>query len=200
MTWAPDYVDAEQAADYLKIDDDDDHPALLLAIAGSSRAIDKECGRQFGVLETADTFYYRAGYDYEDGCWYVVIDDLMTTTDLAISVDGTTVTTGYTLTPRNAAKKSRPWTRLIFGSDAEARPRGVADEVAITARFGWLPGVPTAIEAACLLQLSGMHLRRDAPFGSSGSPEVGASQAITVELDPAVRLALAGYTRAALPR
>jgi len=41
----------------------------------------------------------------------IEIDDLMTTDDLAIEIDGNPVT-DFTLLPRNAAQKDRPWTEV----------------------------------------------------------------------------------------
>lgn len=200
MGWAPDYIDVEAAAKFLKIDDDYDHDELLDFIGAASAAINRHTHRQFGLVDAAEERFYRARPDYERGLWVVDIDDVMTTAGAAVEVDGTTITTAnYTLEPRNAAAKGRPWTRLVLGSSAEATPTGIEYDVAVTLRWGW-SAFPRAIVAACKLQTSRFHARRDSPFGVAGSPDTGGELRLLAKVDPDVGVSLTDYVRTARPQ
>jgi hypothetical protein len=204
MAWQPDYCEVEDLREFARISHSNDDVRLGLAIAASSRAVDRAAGRgrtpgrQFGVLTVAAARYYTARYDARSARWGVEIDDLMTTTDLVVAVDsdgdetyGTTVT-DYSLTPRNAAADGEPWTGLTFGSDVTV-PTGNS-AVRVTALWGW-SAVPPAIEQATLLQASRLLIRRDSPYGVAGSPEAGTEIRLLARLDPDVEVAVAPYRR-----
>jgi hypothetical protein len=123
MTWAPDYITADDLADYMRIGDAVDDVELALAVTAASRAIDLQCNRQFGKVAAAEERFYTPDYDYCRSAWWIAVDDLQVVTNFALEVDGTAVT-DYTLEPRNAAAQGRPWTRLYFGDDAEVEPDG----------------------------------------------------------------------------
>lgn len=200
MGWAPDYATAAELAAYVRIGDTNDDVQLGLALTAASRAIDRTCRRQFGKVAAATARYYTARVDAVTGRWAVDIDDLMTTTDLAIAVDtaadGTypDTLTDYTLTPRNAAADGEPWTTILVGPDATVAPSTLDGGVRVTAVWGW-SAVPDTIKQACLLQASRLLGRRDAPFGVAGSPESGAETRLLAKVDPDVAVLLRHYTR-----
>lgn len=195
MAWSPDYTSASDLKAYLRIDDTLDDAQVGLAIAAASRAVDRHCNRQFGLLDAPAARTYTARYDRGRGRWILPIDDLMTTTGLAVQTVTDTITdtiTDWSLQPGNAAADARPWTRLVV-TDA---PFPTADEngVTVTARWGWTT-VPPAVQQATLLQASRLLKRRDAPFGIAGSPELGSELRLLAKVDPDVAVTLAAYQR-----
>lgn len=190
MAWAPDYVTVDDLTDFVRITDDDDDAQAALAIAAASRAIDRLCRRQFGLVAAPEVRYYRPKWN-RTRCAYVVdVDDLMTTTGLL--VDGEAVASPVLL-PRNAAAKSRPWTALELGT---TRP---TSEIEVTARWGWTT-VPATVKEAALLQASRVFARRGAPFGIAGSPDSGSEIRLLAKVDPDVAVSLEDYRRKARPR
>jgi hypothetical protein len=200
MAWEPDYTTPEDLANFVRIGDTADDVQLGLAIATASRAIDRACNRQFGVLATAAARYYTARWDTRLRQWAVDIDDLMTTTDLAVAFDededqtysGTI--TAYHLQPRNAAADGRPWAQLYVRSTSAVQPTCLRDGVRVTALWGW-SAVPPAIEQACLLQASRLLSRRDSPHGVAGSPETGSEVRLMARLDVDVAVAIRPFRR-----
>lgn len=200
MPWAPDYVSLSTLKAVLRIADTDDDVALQLALSGACRSIDGHCGRQFGQEATAVARYYTAAWDLDRARYVVAIDDLATTTNLAVAVADTegaydralTVDTDYALQPRNAVADGRPWTLLVANS-ATTLPCG-EDAIRVTARFGWT-AVPDAIEQAALIQATRLFRRKDSPFGVAGSPETGSELRLLARLDPDVALLVAPYRR-----
>lgn len=197
--WAPDYCTTTELAAFVRSSDTDD-VRLPLAIASASRAIDRTTRRQFGAVATAEARYYTARYDAVGSRWAVPIDDLMTTTDLAVAFDSdgdetyADTITDYTLRPRNAAATDWPWTELAVLASSDVTPTDALDAVKITAVWGW-SGVPDAVKQACLLQASRLLVRRDSPYGVAGSPEAGTEIRLLARLDPDVEVALAPYRR-----
>lgn len=199
MAWAPDYATATELAEYLRINDTEDNTELGIAATSASRAIDNHCHRQFGQLDVAETWRYTAFFDRRRGRWVVEIDDTMTDpteveilpTEFSSPGDGTVVT-GYSLEPRNAVAKDRPYKRIVFPDGAS--PDGTPYQVAVTAAFGWT-SVPTAVKQATLLQASRFHARRFSPFGVAGSPETGSELRLLAKVDADVGVSLADYIR-----
>lgn len=190
MAWAPNYCEDTDLADYARIPDTDDDVQLGLAISAASRAIDRHCRRQFGLVATPEARRYRVRS--RCGYWVATVDDLMTTTGLL--VDGQAVVDPE-LTPLNAAAEGRPWTALEVDESA-VDDRG---RVSITASWGWTT-VPTAVVEACLLQASRVFARRGAPFGIAGSPDSGSEMRLLAKVDPDVAVSLEPYRRKARPR
>ena len=190
MAWAPPYVEVVDLAEFVRITDADDDTQLGLAVAAASRAIDRLCRRQFGLVAAPEVRRYRVRY--REGCLVAVIDDLMTTVGLL--VDGLAVT-GPELTPLNASADGRPWTALEIDS-AAVDDRG---RVSITAQWGWTT-VPDTVKEACLLQASRVFARRGAPFGVAGSPDSGSEIRLLAKVDPDVAVMLEDYRRKARPR
>lgn len=188
MAWQPNYVEVADLKHFLKIpvDDVEDDVELALAIPAASRAVDLATGRQFGIVDAVEERVYEPHWDRGRCTWVVAIDDLMTETGLVVS-DGTDAITDYTLEPRNAVKKGKPWTRLAFES-------GAGPEVTIEASWGWT-AVPEAIEQATLLQASRFFSRRTSPYGVAGSPDLGNELRLLARVDPDVAVTIAPYIR-----
>lgn len=197
MAWKPPYVTTSELKSYLRVGDSDDDTELDLAIEAASRAIDKHCGRQFGVIATAEQRSYTPYRDRRRHRrrprWVVPIDDLMTETDLEVEVDGTAVT-GYALRPVNAEAEGRPWTELLIDADANVRLYGDDDEVDVTAIWGWT-AVPDTIKQATLLQASRLHNRRTSPYGIAGSPDLGSELRLLAKVDADVAVVLEDFRR-----
>lgn len=207
MAWAPSYVEVNDLAAYVRITDDDDDAQLAPAIAASSRAIDRLCRRQFGLVSTPEVRYYTPCWSRRLGVWVVPIDDLMSTTGLVVKLDtagdgtyATTITSGtYQLRPRNAAAEGRPWEQIAILDTAAGTPTGVDGEAQVTAPWGWT-AFPTTVVQACLLQSSRFFARRGAPFGIAGSPDTGSELRLLAKVDPDVAVMLEDYRKKARPR
>jgi hypothetical protein len=190
MAWSPEYCEVDELAAFVKIPDDTDDTQLGLAIAAASRAIDRLCRRQFGLVAAPEERRYvarrRCGY------WVVDIDDLQTTTGLLVAGLAVVDPEFY---PLNAAADGKPWTAL----EVDETAMDVRYRVAVTARWGWTT-VPDTVKEACLLQASRVFARRGAPFGIAGSPDTGSELRLLAKLDPDVVVMLEDYRRKARPR
>jgi hypothetical protein len=191
MAWEPDYIDTEDLADFLRVTDSVDDLQLAQAVTSASRAIDGACNRQFGVVDAVEERLYTAFPDYDRGRWVIVVDDLQTTDDLVILVDGEELT-DYRMDPPNAVAKGKAWTRIVVGKDSDVVPTGEECEVAATGLWGWSLGYPGAVIGATLLQASRWANRRDSPFGVVGSPDNGSELRLLAKLDPDVHVGLVG--------
>lgn len=198
MAWSPDYVTVSELAAFVRILDNADDSQLGLAISAASRAVDRHCNRQFGLVGSAEARYYTPRYNCDEHKWYVEIDDLMTTTGLLVAFDSDEddtfgeAVTDYVLRPRNAAAKGRPWTEMVFSRDVTLYE--YADSIRVTANYGWT-AVPSAIKEATMLQASRIFMRRNAPFGVAGSTEMGSDLRLLSKVDPDVEVILADYIR-----
>jgi hypothetical protein len=118
----------------------------------------------------------------------------MTTVGATWAIDGTALT-DYTLEPRNAATKTRPWTRLAVARASAVQPTGCEPELGGTAQWGWT-AVPVPVTLACRLQASRFNARRDSPYGVAGSPDQGGSELrLLARVDPDVGVSLRSYVR-----
>lgn len=200
MPWSPDYATLVEAKSYVRIPDVNDDAEIALAITAASRAIDRTCNRQFGLVATAEARFYTAVFDRKRGRWLVEIDDLQTSTGLVIKYDtnddGTYPDTvdKYALQPINGAANGRPWTQIVVHPDSTTKPGPRENAVKVTAQFGWTT-VPTPIKQATLLQASRVLARRDSPYGVAGSPEMGSEMRLLAKLDPDVAVAVGPYRR-----
>lgn len=188
MAWAPDYVTATDLKGFLRITDTVDDAQLAFAITAASRAVDKHCNRQFGLLAAVEDRVYTARWDVALGKYVLDVDDLMTSTGLAVT--GAAAITDYTLRPSNADLNGRPWTRVIVNSGG----RDSLDGITVTAKWGW-SAVPVAVQQAALLQASRFFKRKDAAFGVAGSPELGSELRLLAKVDPDVAVVLGPYQR-----
>lgn len=202
MAWAPDYAALADVRAYERIGDTADDVQLALAITASSRAIDRETRRQFGLVDAPETRYYTPHWNRDLNQYLVEIDDVMIVTGAAVAVDRGSYTwdvslgtSDYDLLPRNAAARGLPYTQLRVRRNASAQPTcNLVDGVKITLRWGW-SSVPSTIELATRLQVSRLHARRDAPFGIAGSPDQGSELRLLDRLDPDVAQLVRSYYR-----
>lgn len=188
MPWKPDYLTAEDAAEFVRapgVDEDE----LATWCTAASRAIDTKTNRQFGSVDASTTRTYRrpAVYDRVTGLYLLEIDDVHDGTGL--TVDGTAYAdAGAVLLPDNAVLDGRPYERLGF-EDCPGSP-----VVVVSDSFGWAE-VPTQVVNACKLQVSRWSSRRDSPYGIAGSPSDGSEMRLLARLDPDVSTTLAGLSR-----
>lgn len=195
MPWAPDYVDAADLAEFVRVESD--NPYVGTYGTAAARAIDDACNRQFGQLDDPDTFTYDAlaAAQLENGRWLLLIDDVPAVAGVTVTVDGTAVAAGvdgYQWWERNAIVKGRPYTGITLAD----RPTGDVD---VLAPFGWL-AIPAGVTAACWLQVNRWNIRRESPYGTAGSPSEGSEVRLSARLDPDVRAMLGGLGRARMPR
>ena len=202
MAWNPDYCTATELKSFLRITDAADDTELGFAITAASRAIDLACNRQFGSTTAAARYYESDGLYLADRP-ALAIDDIQSTTSLAVLIDDnadatfeTTLTndTDFDLFPWNATANGEPWTHMVLRPTASASFPEAARSVKITGVWGWT-SVPTAVKQAALLQASRFFARRNAPFGVAGSPELGSELRLLAKVDPDVSVALAPYKR-----
>lgn len=193
MAWAPDYITTGQLKSELRIDDTIDDARLARAVTAASRAVDRYTHRQFGLVDAPEARTYSARYSRSRRRWLVNIDDLMTTVGLVVAT-GAGGITALGFRPANAAAKARPWTRLLVDAASAVQPNDDVDGVTITARWGWTT-VPVAVQQATLLQAMRFAQRNDAPFGVTGSPDLGGETRLLARVDPDVEVALSDYCR-----
>jgi uncharacterized phiE125 gp8 family phage protein len=192
VTWAPDYVTAEQLKSYLRIGDNADDAFIAAWITTVSRNVDDFTGRQFGQT-LAESRYYTPVWDRAECAWFAEIDDVQDVTGLTVTdSDGTAVpaltstVAGYQLLPRNAAAKGRPYERLKLTV--------ATGEIDVNVKFGW-SAVPSAVPTGALLQAARLNHRRSSPFGIAGSPTEGTQVRLLAQLDPDFRTSLKPYVR-----
>jgi hypothetical protein len=196
MAWAPDYLTPDELEIYVRVTDDLDEDQHTLAIAAASRAIDSHTNRQFGVVAAAEERTYDVVWDRHIGRWIVVVDDLMDATGLVVELEnGTTYTVGdgFSLHPRNAYQKGRPWTEIQMPSFTWVSSRSPG-EVTVTGLWGWT-AVPEPVKLATAMQANRFNARRDSPFGVTGSPEQGGELRLLAKVDPDVAVILRPFVR-----
>lgn len=197
MALYPDYISVANLKTVLGITDSVDDASLGYAVTAASRAIDKYCGRQFGLSGSAVARYYDSGPVFAGEYPIVPIDDVQTTTGLVVkgadalpgSTFDTTLVNGtdFRLVPLNAAVELAPWTALEIVTTPWTRYE-------VTANYGWTT-VPTEVTHAALIQATRFWKRKDAPFGVAGSPELGSEVRLLASVDPDVALILSGLRR-----
>lgn len=208
MAWEPDYITSNELKVEVRIplDDTQDDALIARAITSASRSVDLFTKRQFGATATAEARYYSPWYDEDLRRWVAYIDDIMTIASLAVAIDNSDDNTftavlasgEYIMHPRNAAQKTRPWTRISILSSASHQPIRRPECVRITATYGWT-SVPVTIKNATMLQASRYFDRRNSPYGVEGKPDDNSDQELLRELDPDVQLMLRGYRRLVKP-
>jgi hypothetical protein len=199
MTWAPDYLTLAAAKSYLRVADTVDDTEISGLITTASRAIDRRCNRQFGVLAAPVARVYRRppAYDQTSGLWVLRIDDLMTAAGLL--VNGVAyASSGAVLLPDNAPADGQPWTALGVTAWPIRSTPGAPILNTLTGTWGWTT-VPTQVVTATKLQVARWAFRRDAPAGTAGSPDQSSETKLLDKLDPDVSLSLAGLSRTRRP-
>jgi len=193
MAWAPQYITTAELDAYLRISDTVDDVELDLAVDAASRAVDTYCGRQFGQVASAEARVYTAEWNARRCRWVIDIDDLQDVTALTAStpLGGIDV---FAFAPANAVKEGFAYTRLVVDPTAAFKPTGAADEVTITAKWGWT-ATPKAVKQATKLQASRFVARRDSPYGVAGSPDQGNELRLLARVDPDVGVSVYRYKR-----
>lgn len=202
MPWAPDYVSADDVAEFVRVEDLIDDIDYARCATTASRAVDHGTHRQFGRT-ASETRLYTPRWSFTRGAWEIVADDMVSITELAIDTLGDGA---YTVVPlasvikldANAPQKARPWTKLAVRNAAMPSFAYAIDAARVTAEFGWA-SVPVAIKEATLLQASRFASRRDSPFGVAGSPDAGSEIRLQAKLDPDVLTSIKDYIRKVLP-
>lgn len=179
--------------------DTGDDTTLQLALDAAEEQIDLFTFRQFAADAVAVARTYDAAVPT-----YLDVDPITTTTGLIVktddNADGTfettwTLGTDFRLEPLNAAAEGKAWTRIV-GLGTRTFPRHAYwPGVQVTAKFGWVGDVPAAIKEATLLQASRLFMRRNAPFGVAGSPDMGSEVRLLAKLDPDVEALVRRYRR-----
>ena len=193
MAWQPDYHTSAQLKAYVRIGDTDDDVQVAWAVTAGSRMVDQVAGRQFGKVDAAEDRAYRAVWDRRLDRWVCVMDDLSTASGFTLANEDSDAITDYTLMPRNAAARGRPYTHLVISESSSVVPTG---DYWLTGNgvWGWA-AVPDVVVQASLIQGARILKRRDSPFGVAGSPDLGFEVRLTAAADPDVRAMLRAYTR-----
>ncbi len=180
MTITNGYVTLNEAKAYLDIPlaDSTENDLLEQIVEAASRSIDRIAGRRFYLDAAASARFYRTRDAYS-----LMVDDIGSTTDLAVALDtsggGTYSTaavynTDFIVEPLNAAASGRPWTLLtMVGQYLFPYPLNYRPGVRVTARWGW-PTVPDDIVEATLILTADLYKRKSSVGGVLGLSELGA--------------------------
>lgn len=202
MAWAPDYCTTAELKSWLRIGDTADDTLLAVCVTAASRDIDLYCGRQFGVVGSAEARVYTWDGQMIGGQAALEVDDLQTATGLVVSTldssgvaDTTlTISTDFDLWPYNAAATGNVWTHIVLRSGSAAYWSRYARSVSVTAKWGWT-AVPSSVKQACQLVAAETFTRRNAPFGIAGSPDMGNELRLLQRLDVDAARLLTPYRR-----
>jgi hypothetical protein len=200
MAWEPDYITTDEFKTYvgIELNDTTDDVYIALDITAASRAVDACCSyranglgarRQFGHTDAPESRYYTPRWDIDQARWVIEIDDLMSVTGLAVTVDldnddvYESTITNYTLRPRDALANNRPYTQISVGTNSTVHPYSWTDSAKVAANtWGWTT-VPSVVKRATLIQAHRFNKRRVSPFGVKGSPQKQSQQSISDQLD-----------------
>lgn len=152
---------------------------LRKALAVSSRAIDKHCGRRFWRDSTPTTRRYRP-----TDCRSLSVMDIASLDDLVVSIDrsGTGAydqtlvhETDFLLGPDNSDVDgfgAYSWDEIYAIGNYDFPLSVRRPTVRITAYHGW-SAIPDAVREAAIIKATSLFKRGDAPFGMAGSQEFG---------------------------
>lgn len=192
MAWKPPYATLKEMRDWLrirKLDDVEDDDVLSRKISAASRAVDGTCRRQFGKVDAAVTRSYAVRWSRVYNAYVAEIDDIMDTTGLAVTSNGTAIaSTDYRLRPRNAIADGKPYTYMLIDVS-------ITGDLDMLALWGWNPPWPDEVTEATLLQASRLNIRRDSPYGIAGGLDGSAQLRLLARLDPDVAPIVAGVVR-----
>lgn len=205
---ANEYTTLDELKAHLHVGDSSEDVVLTIVNEAISEAINGYCGRRFWADDEAVERVFRADNPVElDVPDFFDAESLIVETD--DNSDGTYETTwsaaDYQLEPLNSDVEGRPW-RQIVAIDARIWPTGVWLSgspfrhatyptrlrracVRITAKWGW-PAVPSSVKEAQLLQAARIFKRKDAPFGTAGSADLGVIRMLASRLDPDTKVLL----------
>lgn len=187
------YVSLDLLKEALKISDAGRDNLLTQALDAACRGIDQHCGRRFypDTAATTRTYSTRDRVITRDDLDELLVDDIATTTDLAVETGTTGAYTALDLAdldygPDNAVARGHAITGILATKGGwPSRYR-----VRVTARWGW-PTVPDEVAQAALIQAARLYRRKDSPEGVVGSSEWGVVR--VTRLDPDVQALLQPY-------
>lgn len=163
---ANEYATLDELKAFRRITDDVDDTELQTRLTRASRAIDKRCGRRFyaDVSASARTYPVAGRLVQRRNGEVLIVDDISSLTDLAITRDGgqSVSLTGLSYGPDNALARGRAIETILISNSWW----GWGD-VSVTARWGW-PSVPESISEATLLLANRRWFRKDSPEGIAG--------------------------------
>lgn len=168
-----------------------DDTLIQLALDTAAVAINQFCSRDFSEAGTVASDRYLTADEDER---YMRVPDFTGTLTLATDMDGDGTyelsVTDFSVVTRN--NESVPWQEVRWGQTAIFSE--APDGIKATATWGW-SAVPTPVSLACLIQASRFYKRREAPFGSWGSSDMGAGGVLPwkTTLDPDVQIMLQPY-------
>ncbi len=220
MSYLTDYATLAQLKAQLRITDTNDDTALAAVITAVSREIDQYTNTVFGLTGSAVERFYAYTGERIEGRQALKVNDFQTSSGLIVKVDtsgdatfSTTIVNGtdFDLYPWNAAADTKPWTHIVLRPQATAAfsyqyafspfaavPYSTSPfpgrNVSVTANWGWTT-VPAEVTQACLIQASRVFVRRDSPYGVTGSPDLGSETRLLAKLDPDVQMLLKRVTR-----
>lgn len=181
-----------------------DDTELERALVTASSEVDHTCSRSFEPAGAAVARFYYPRWDRTLGRWVVDVDDVMTTTDMAVTTwtaadaDWTTVVpvADIKFRPVNAASAGRPWTAMVLPSGTSITATGVdeTDLVSVTAKYGWTT-TPDQVKEATLIQAQRIFQRRDATFGIVSDPAGTEAARLFTSMDVDAVLALRGLIK-----
>jgi hypothetical protein len=190
VAWAPDYVTAELLRPYVNVNMNSEDSSVNLWLANwataVSRNVDSFCFRQFGQTALEERSYSPL-WDQHECKTYVEIDDVQDITGLTVEDSNGTVITDYTLLPKNALKKGKPYERISVATN-------YTEDLVFNAKWGW-SAVPVSIPTAAYIQASRLSARKNAPFGIAGSPSDGSEIRLLAQLDPDFMTTLRPFVR-----
>lgn len=179
-----------------------DDAILESAVEAASRAIDIHCGRFF-YTNSSQARYFTA----DDGDLLFLPDDLISidSSGLVTDDDGdrtyenTWATTDYILLPANASTDGKPYTMIeVDPYGSYSFPVGVRRGIKITGTWGYASSVPVGIKEVCLLLAMQVMARKDAIYGTIGSPTGERLMQMVQDMlnrDPHMTMTLRGFKR-----
>lgn len=170
-----------------------DDSVLENTITATSRHIDNTTERRF--YASNETRYYTP--QLSD---LLFIDDLLSVTTLKTDTSGdgtfdtTWAATDYNLRPYNASSDGVPYTQIETTPQSGNSFNMLRRSVEIVGSFGFTSSTPAPVNEACLLLAARLFKRKDAPFGVTGTPDLGELRNIRMD-DPDVYPLLIAYHR-----
>jgi hypothetical protein len=171
---------------------DDD---IDLAIQAATSAVDSMAGRSFGPLVQDSVQEYDA--DRSSLVWF---NDMAAVSGVAVDEYGTgsfvtLAPTDYTLLPRGAPDRGKPYTSLKLKHSAAVCRLNAESVVRVTGAAGYAAEVPAEVKLATQILATRLLKRvREAPFGITGLGQDGVAVRIGWQ-DPDVVMLLDNFTR-----
>ena len=195
LTAAPTQESAGATITLIDTSDTVDDATIESVITAISRLIDHETGRRFWVNTNDEDRYYTAG---DEDC--LRTDDIVSLTTLATDIGGARsysawAATDFDLMPYNASLDGKPYTKIELTPYSQMLFPLSKKGVKLTGKFGYSVSVNPLAHEACILQALRLFKRKDAPFGVTGSAEMGQQMVQIPELDPDVKKMLAPLRR-----